>query len=190
MRRHLLLATAIVALQAASAGAVDKQSQYMILGPGAYGCDRVIGELARDAQAKSPASVIIYSNWLAGNLTSYNRDAKATYSILGKTSFDEAFTWTLEYCNDNRDSIYSAAVDALIAKLKARRSIDMPKTAPKPEQPYENESNGNYERGAASKNAGPGTTVKPYPNDKEYDDQVDEDDREYENDDRQRGSRR
>jgi hypothetical protein len=118
-----VLAGALIAGQAA---AVDAKNSYLILGPGAYSCQRIISDLARDAKDKNPASTIIYSNWLAGNLTSYNRDSRGTYSILGDETFHDAFAWTVQYCHDHPDKIFAGAADALVLKLKPQRLTSMP----------------------------------------------------------------
>jgi len=116
---------------AGDALATDADNHYLILGPGAYSCQRIIGDLARDAKDKNAASEILYSFWLAGNLTGYNRATKGTYSILGDESFTDAFTWTVQYCHDHPNAIFSSAADALVAKLRPQRYAAMPRTQDK-----------------------------------------------------------
>jgi len=108
------------------AQAADGKNHYLILGPGSNSCSAVISDLAEGAKRDSDAAQIIYSMWLAGSLTGYNRDAKATYSILGDLTFQEAFVWTLNYCKENPKNIYSAAVDAFIHEYREDRDTSMP----------------------------------------------------------------
>jgi hypothetical protein len=110
-----------------NASATDAKNGYLILGPGAYSCRQIISDLARDAKNNNPASVIVYSTWLAGNLTAYNREVKGTYSILGGTPFTESFAWAVQYCHDHPDRIYAAAADELVARLKPHRYAAMPR---------------------------------------------------------------
>jgi hypothetical protein len=125
-------------LAAGSAYAVDKQNRYLILGPGANYCSDILANLEQGAKLKNQAAVIIYSNWLAGSLTSYNRDTKATYSILGDMSFTDAFGWTLNYCKEHPSHIYSAAVDAFVHEYFDDRYTTMKQQAAKPPKAQEN----------------------------------------------------
>lgn len=129
--RNSLLAGA-ACLLALPAQATDTKGGYMILGPGANSCERVITDLANDAKNNNPASVIVYSNWLAGSLTAYNRDTKGTYSVTGSNDFDDVFKSTLQYCQQNPETIYAGAVDATIARLKLHHPIAV--AAPVPEE--------------------------------------------------------
>jgi hypothetical protein len=130
-RFYLLLPALLICLSAQSTLAADAKNSYLIMGPGSYTCDRIVSDLATDAKSHNPASIIVDSNWLAGNLTSYNRDTKGTYSVLGNSSFDEAFAWVVQYCQDNPDQIYAGAVDALVQKLKPHRFTVMQNPVPK-----------------------------------------------------------
>lgn len=141
--RYAVLSLSACALLAAggNAQAVDGKNRYLILGPGANTCSDIIANLAEGVKRKNQAAVIIYSNWLAGNLTSYNRDTKNTYSIMGDMSFNKAFEWTLNYCQQHPGQIYSAAVDAFIAEYRDDRFTSM--RAPDPKSSADSKSNGN-----------------------------------------------
>ena len=106
--------------------AVDGKNRYLILGPGASYCSDILANLQEGVKRKNQAAVVIYSNWLAGDLTAYNRDSKNTYSIQGDMSFSEVFEWTLNYCQQHPGEIYSAAADAFIREYRDDRLTRMP----------------------------------------------------------------
>lgn len=132
----MLFLVALGITYAGQANATDAKNNYMILGPGAYSCQKIVGDLTTDAKRNNPASVIVYSNWLAGNLTAYNRGTKDTYSILGSMGFADAFKQVVGYCQTHPAAIYASAVDHLVATLRPDRfktvpTVKVPKSSPK-----------------------------------------------------------
>jgi hypothetical protein len=107
------------------AQAVDKQNRYLILGPGSNSCAVVLSDLAEGVKRKDNAADVIYTMWLAGSLTGYNRDSKSTYSIIGNMSFQDVFKWTLDFCKEHPQQIYSAAADAFIHEYYDDRHTSM-----------------------------------------------------------------
>ena len=121
MRYAALCLVTCALVAAGGAHAIDSKNRYLILGPGSNSCSVVLTDLAEGIKRKNDAAEIIYSMWLSGSLSGYDHEAKGTYSILGDMSFNEAFAWTLDFCKEHPQSIYSAAVDAFIAEYRDDR---------------------------------------------------------------------
>jgi hypothetical protein len=133
MKNKLVFCLSLCVLLAGTqAQAVDGKNRYLILGPGAAYCADIITNLKEGAERKDQAAVIIYSNWLGGYLTAYNRDAKGTYSILGDMTFNQVFAWTISYCKDHPGHLYSSAVDAFVHEYHDDRYTSMPGAKVKP----------------------------------------------------------
>jgi hypothetical protein len=124
--RCLALLTLAAIFFCSPASALDSKNRYLILGPGSYTCMHIISDLQEGTKKKDASASIIYSQWLAGNLTAYNRDTKNTYSILGNTQFNDAMVWAVNYCKEHPTDIFAAAADAYVRTMTPRRLRSMP----------------------------------------------------------------
>ena len=76
-------------------------------------------------QARSNGLDLPYRHWVTGSLTAVNTLTKDTVDIRGTTDSD-GMLWVLEhYCIENRQHLFSRAVEALVKDLYPKRMTHM-----------------------------------------------------------------
>jgi len=104
----------------------DAKDRYLMLGPGAYLCGKVIVDLNEGVKHKDPKAQISYEHWVAGYLTAYNKLSGSTYSIMGETEFNDAFKSVLKYCQLHPRELFAASVEAYVKEAHPDRLRSMP----------------------------------------------------------------
>lgn len=121
----LLLAAGWLAIAPASAN-----ESYTIHGHGVDSCGAWTEERRKDSWTG-----IVYSSWLGGYLTAFNRFRATDGHIAADTDMEGMLAWVDKFCLENPLDQISAAADVLVLRLISKRivrEIEAKRTAQEP----------------------------------------------------------
>ena len=99
---------------AAPVMAYDAELKYSV--QALISCGAWVKERKEDSWTKE-----VYTAWITGYITAYNRQTPDVYSILGSADLESVLLWMDKYCQENPLSILSRGMDVLTDELWPNR---------------------------------------------------------------------
>ncbi len=115
MKRRLVAAVGLCLL-AAPVLAGTEDGRYVIKGAGNGTCQRFVTEREAESQAYA-----LFGGWLAGYLTAYNQLSEQTFDIAPWQNLDLLAALIDNFCRQNPDVRFIAAVGSMIVQLQTTR---------------------------------------------------------------------
>lgn len=114
----VLLAMAVLGLNAAAGYAADANNKYKLRGMGALTCGKYLEERRTDIKGTSK-----YADWMTGYLTAYNFLQPQTYDIAPNHNATALLTYFDLYCSKNQNHLIGQAAAEFVKAVYNKRQI-------------------------------------------------------------------